>query len=136
MGFRKEGKGRGNHVSNSGFHELENYTWMTIMCLDDELSSTMSWVELSWLVTKYSELFILLAENSQFLLKIYVIQIFLAFIYLVAQSLVLNNQLNSSLRQIIDSLVLLQKIFYRTDGTCSFKFLTQALDLCNISEVE
>ena len=37
------------------------------------------------------------------LLKIYVIPILLTFMYLVALNLLVNNQLNSSLRQIIDS---------------------------------
>ena len=49
--------------------------------------------ELSWLFTKR---FILFAENSQILLKISVIPIFLTFIYLVALNLLVNNQLNSS----------------------------------------
>jgi hypothetical protein len=43
-----------------------------------------------------SELFILLAENSQTLLKIPVIPILLTFMYLVALNLLVNNQLNSS----------------------------------------
>ena len=68
------------------------------MCRNDELSSTMSWV--GCLPTD-SELFILFAENSQILLKIYVIPILLTFIYLVALNLLVNNQLNSSLRHII-----------------------------------
>jgi hypothetical protein len=54
---------------------------------------------------KDSELFILFTENSQILLKISVIPIFLTFIYLVALYLLVNNQLNSlsnsSLRHII-----------------------------------
>ena len=45
---------------------------------------------------KDSELFILFAENRQILLKISVIPILLAFIYLVALYLLVNNQLNSS----------------------------------------
>ena len=73
------------------------------MCRNDELSSTMSWVSC---LLKDSELFILFAENSQILLKISVIHILLTFIYLVALNLLVNNQLNSSLRQIIDSLAL------------------------------
>ena len=58
---------------------------------------------------KDSELFILFAENSQILLKISFIRIFLTFMYLVAlksvskQPTQLIVQLNSSLRQIIDS---------------------------------
>ena len=40
---------------------------VTIMCLNDELSWTMSWVGC---LLKDSELFILFAENSQILLKI------------------------------------------------------------------
>ena len=44
-----------------------------------------------------SDLFILFAENSQILLKIYVIPILLTFMYLVALNLLVNNQINSSL---------------------------------------
>ena len=68
------------------------------MCRNDELSSTISWVGC---LLKDSELFILFAENRQFLLKISVIHILLTFIYLVALNLLVNNQLNSSLRHII-----------------------------------
>ena len=53
------------------------------------------WVELVVLWLKDSELFILIAENSQILLKISVIPILLTFIYLVALNLLVNNQLNS-----------------------------------------
>jgi len=67
--------------------------FVTIMCRNDELSSTMSWVGC---LLKDSELFILFAENSQILLKISVIPILLTFIYLVALNLLVNNQLNSS----------------------------------------
>ena len=56
---------------------------------------------MSWFLLKDSELFILFAENSQTLLKIFVIPILLYFIYLVAFNLLVNNQLNSSLRHII-----------------------------------
>ena len=75
---------------------------VTIMCRNDELSSTMSWVGC---LLKDSELFILFAENSQILLKISVIPILLTFIYLVALNLLVNNQLNSSLWHIIVTLV-------------------------------
>ena len=68
------------------------------MCRNDELSSTVSWVGC---LLKDSELFILFAENSQILLKISVIPILLTFIYLVGLNLLVNNQLNSSLRHII-----------------------------------
>ena len=51
----------------------------------------MSWV--GYLLDE-SELFILFAENSQILLKISVIPILLAFVYLVALYLLVNNQLN------------------------------------------
>ena len=62
---------------------------------------------MSWLFTlKDSELFILFAENSQICLKISVISILVTFIYLVALNLLVNNQLNSSLRHIIVTLVL------------------------------
>jgi len=72
--------------------------FLTIMCHNDELSSTMSWV--GWLL-KDSELFILFAENRQIRLKISVIPILLTFIYLVALYLFVINQLNSSLRHTI-----------------------------------
>ena len=62
-------------------------TFRTIMCRNDELSSTMSRVGC---LIKDSEHFILFAENRQTLLKISVIPI-----------LLVNNQLNSSLRHII-----------------------------------
>ena len=55
-----------------------------------------------------SELFILFTENSQILLKISVIHILLTFIYLVAFYLLVNNQLNLSLWQIIDSIQILR----------------------------
>ena len=58
----------------------------------------MSWVEY---LQKDSELFNLFAENSQIVLKISVIPILLTFIYLVILNLLVNNQLNSSLRHII-----------------------------------
>ena len=73
----------------------------------------MSWVGY---LLKDSELFILFAENSQILLKISVIPIILTFIYLVALYLLVNNQLNSSLRHIIVTMALpiftLQQINY------------------------
>ena len=47
-----------------------------------------------------SDIFILFARNSQILLKISVILILLTFMYLVALNLLVNNQLNSSLRHI------------------------------------
>ena len=65
----------------------------SIICRNDELNSTMSWVGC---LLKDSELFILFAENSQILLKISVIPILLIFIYLAALNLLVNNQLNSS----------------------------------------
>ena len=55
-------------------------------------ATMMSWVGC---LLKDSELFILVAENSQILLKISVIPIILTFIYLVALILLVNNQLNS-----------------------------------------
>ena len=61
----------------------------------------MSWVGC---LLKDSELFILFSENSQILLKISVIPILLGFIYLVALNLLVNNQLNSSLRHMIVTL--------------------------------
>ena len=69
-------------------------SFVTIMCRNDELS---------WLFTnKIQSLF---AENSQILLKISVIPSLLTFIYLVALNLLVNNQLNSSLRHIIVTIV-------------------------------
>ena len=64
---------------------------------------------MSWdgCLLKDSELFILFAENSQILHKIFVIPILLTFIYLVALYLLVNQptqlivQQNSSLWQII-----------------------------------
>ena len=56
-------------------------------------ATMMSWVGC---LLKDSELFILFAENSQILLKIFVIPILLTFIYLVALNLLVNNQLKSS----------------------------------------
>ena len=62
----------------------------------------MSWVR-QWVgcLLKDSELFTLLAENSQILLKISVIPILLIFMYLVALNLLVNNQLYSSPTQVI-----------------------------------
>ena len=68
-------------------------SYVTIMCRNDELNSTLSWVGC---LLKDSELFILFAENSQILPKISVIPILLTFMYLVALNLLVNNQLNSS----------------------------------------
>ena len=65
---------------------------VTIMCRNDELSSTMSRVGC---LPKDSELFILFAEDCQILLKISVIPIILTFMYLVSLNLLLNNQLYS-----------------------------------------
>ena len=68
-------------ITNLYVYEIQKYLaplWhlvgicMTIMCHNDELSSTMSWVGC---LLKVSELFILFAENSQTLLKISVIPI-------------------------------------------------------------
>ena len=82
-----------NHVLLLTWTEHELLTIVTIMCRNDELSLTMSWVGC---LLKDSELFILFAENSQILLKISVITILLSFMYLVAPNLFVNNQLNSS----------------------------------------
>ena len=65
---------------------------VTIMCRNDDLSWTMSWIGC---LLKDSGIFILFAENSQILLKISVIPIFSTFMYLVALNLLVNNQLNS-----------------------------------------
>ena len=65
-------------MSNANSARLE--TIVTIMCHNDELSSTMSWVGC---LLKDSKLFILFAENSQILLKISVILNLLTFIYIM-----------------------------------------------------
>ena len=70
------------------FLVLQYQPFVTIMCRNDELSSTMGWV--GCLLTD-SELFIILAENSQILLKISVISIILIFIFLVALNLLVKN---------------------------------------------
>ena len=70
----------------------------SIICRNDKLSLTMSGVGC---LLKDSELFILFAENSQILLKIYVISIPSTFIYLVALNLVVNNQSNHRPTQLI-----------------------------------
>ena len=76
-----------------GSSKILNDKWnVTIMCRNDELSSTMSWVVC---LLKDSELFILFAKNSQILLKISVIPILLTFNHHVALNLLVNNQLNS-----------------------------------------
>ena len=82
------------------FRALPEYmpSCVTVMCGNDELNSTMTWVGC---LLKDTELFIQFAENSQILLKISVIPILLTFIYLVALNLLVNNQRNSSLQHII-----------------------------------
>ena len=62
---------------------------VTIMCCNDELTSTMSWVGC---LLKDAEIFILFAENSQIFLKLSVITILLTFIYLVALYLLVSKQ--------------------------------------------
>ena len=85
------------------------HCFVTIICRNDELSSTVSRV--GCLLKDSEFFFILFAENSQILLKISVIPILLSFIYLVALNLgnwsyfgkqptQLIVQLNSSLRHI------------------------------------
>ena len=59
-------------------------------CRNDELNLTMSWV--GCLLFNGFKLFILFAENSQNLLKISFILIFLTFMYLEALNLLVNNQ--------------------------------------------
>ena len=77
------------------FYKFDGLTWLranvTIICCNEELSPTMSWVGC---LLPDSELFILSAENS----KISVIPILLTFMYLVALNLLVNNQLNSLLK--------------------------------------
>ena len=70
---------------------------VTIMCRNDELSSTMSWVGC---LLKDSDLFILFAEYSQILLNISVIPIPLTFMYLVALESV-SKQLTQLMFQLI-----------------------------------
>ena len=55
----------------------------SIICRNDELSSTMSWVGC---LLKDSKVFILFAENSQILHKISAISILLTFMYLVCST--------------------------------------------------
>ena len=74
------------------------------MCRNDDLSLTMSWVGC---LLKYSQIFILFAENSQILQNFSFIPILLTFVYLVAHNLLVKKptqliaQLNTSLRHII-----------------------------------
>ena len=69
------------------------------MCHNDELSSMMSYV--GCLLTGSKIFLILFAENSHIFRKTSVIPILLTFMYLVGLNLLVNNQLNSSLRHII-----------------------------------
>ena len=64
-------------LNSVGYYEV----CVSIICCNDELSLTMSWVGC---LLKDSEIFILFAENSQILVKISVISIFLTLMYLVA----------------------------------------------------
>ena len=64
---------------------------VTIMCRNDELSSTMTWV--GCLLKDLEFFFILFEENSQILLKISVTPVLLTFIYLVALNARLYLQL-------------------------------------------
>ena len=70
-----------------------SYTYVTIMCRNDELSLMMSWVDY---LLKDSKLSVLFAENIQLFLKVSVIPILLTFMYRVALNLLVNKQLNSS----------------------------------------
>ena len=67
--------------------------------------------ELNWLFTKRFRTFYLFAENSQNLLKLSVIPILLTLMYIVALNILANNQLNSSLRQMIDSFITFANFF-------------------------
>ena len=82
------------------------------MCPNDELSLTMSW---AGCLLKESELFILFTENNQILFIIFVIPILLTFIYLVAINLLVNNQLNSSLRHIIVTLICFECVTWNSN---------------------
>ena len=62
----------------------------------------MSWV--GYLLTDSEFFLIFFAENSQILLKISVIPILFTFMYLVVLNMLVNNQLNSSLRQKLGTL--------------------------------
>ena len=86
---------------------VSHYLWVNYLPqwwveFDNELCFMMSWVGC---LLKDSDHFYLIAEKSQILLKISDIPILLTFMYLVVLNLLVNNQLNSSLWQIIDSLV-------------------------------
>ena len=78
---------------SKGFSDFSETTFESIICQNDELSSTMRWVSC---LLKDSQLFILCAENRQILLKICVIPIPLTFMYMGALNLLVNNQLNLS----------------------------------------
>ena len=81
------------HNTCANLHRgMKNDILITIMCRNEDLSSSMIWVGC---LLKDSELFILFAENSQPLLNISVIPLLLIFIYLVALNLLVNNQVNS-----------------------------------------
>ena len=84
----------------SNVHGL-SYSYVTIICGNDEMSSTMCWVSS---LLKDSELLILFAEISQIILNISFIPIPLTFIYLVALNLSVNNQLIPLLGHIIVTL--------------------------------
>ena len=91
-----------NSVGNCG-KLVHVWSLMTSSSLVWQLcAAMMCWVGY---LLKDSELFILFAENSQILLKISVIPILVTFIYLVELNLLLNNQLNSSLRHILVTLL-------------------------------
>ena len=77
---------------------MNRMLFVTVICHNDELCLTVISVGCS---LNDLELFILFAENSQICLKISVIPILLTFIYLVAQNLLVNNQLNSLSNSII-----------------------------------
>ena len=107
---------------------MSKKTNVTIMCQNDELSSTMSWVGC---LLKVSELFILFAEHSQILLKISIIPFLLTFMCLITLNLLVNNQLNSSLGHIIVTMTFLLlrialqdfQTFLRLFDSCTFSVM-------------
>ena len=74
-------------------HSIARYHFSTKQAMCLKSAAMMSWV--GCLLTD-SELFILFVENSQILLKISIMPIFLTLMYLVALNLLANKQLNSS----------------------------------------
>ena len=96
------------------------------------------WVDwrMSWVgcLLKDPELLILFAENSQVLLKISVIPIILTFMYLLALNLLVDNQLNSSFWQKLDTHILSCHLFLKSSNF--FRFLISSSFICNFEHSE